>query len=247
MNLENLRNSLLLFLCLSFGAHAEDVKQAEGPKPKYVSTTIRLFDNRDYIRKNAAPDFWALMPYYMPQQDGSACGVASLTMFVNAARARQKLSASDALVTQKSLVDKLKIDYLHKGISLDQLGENVRKALVEYGLDANKKATVQVIHADGSKVQNKLIHDLLEKNEKTDHNFILANFFQGAYTGDPEGVGHISPIGAFDAKHNSVLVLDVDREYYEPYWVSFDTFIKGINTQDSELKVNRGIVYVDLQ
>jgi len=240
MILENLRASLLLLLCINISVYAAETNEA--PKPKYVSTTIRLSQKQDYVRKNPAPDFWALMPYYMPQQDPAACGIASLTMLMNAVRVHQKLTASDALVTQKALVDKIKIDY-SKGISLDNLGEAVKKSLSAYSI----KGTVEVIHADGSKTQNKKIRELLLKNEKSDHNFILANFLQGAFTGDPEGGGHISPIGAFDDKHNEVLIMDVDREYYEPYWVSFDTFIKGINTPDPELKINRGIVYVELQ
>ena len=139
MNLENLRNSLLLLLCLSFSAHAGDAKPSATPKTKYAATTFRLTQKQDYVRKNPAPDFWALMPYYQPQQDASACGIATLTMFVNAAKVHLKLSSSDALVTQKALVDKLKIDYLHKGISLDQLGDDVKKAISEYSLEMHQK------------------------------------------------------------------------------------------------------------
>jgi len=212
-------------------------------KPKYVASTVRLFQNSEYVRKNPAPDFWALMPYYVPQQDGSACGIASMSMLINAARVHQNLSASDALVTQKSLVEKLKIDY-SKGLTLDKLGETTKKAILEYGFNG----TVEVIHADGTSAQSKKIRELLIKNEKSDRNFILANYLQSEFTGDPEGaVGHISPVAGFDAKNNKVLLMDVDREYYEPYWVSLDTFIKGINTVDQSVKLNRGIVFVEFQ
>ena len=240
MNLKNLRSSLSFSLVLAIGiclgAHAEEAK------PKYVSTTIRLSDSPEYIRRNPAPDFWAFMPYYLPQQDAAACGIASMTMLVNAARIHQKLTASDALVTQKALVDKIKVDY-SKGLSLDRLGDAIKKAVTEFGL----KCSVEIIHADGTPAQNRKIQELLVKNEKSDQNFIIANFLQGAFTGDPEGGGHISPVAAFDSIHKRVLIMDVDREYYEPYWVSFETFIKGIATGDSGTKLNRGIVFVELQ
>ena len=65
--------------------------QAEDSKPKYVSTTLRISKHHDYFQKNKAPDFWALIPYYVHQQDGSACGIASTTILLNAARVHQIL------------------------------------------------------------------------------------------------------------------------------------------------------------
>ncbi len=233
MNLKKLLTNAFVLLSLVSFAQAEDLK------PKYVSTTVQLIQKQDYVRKNKAPDFWSFMPYYVPQQDGAACGIASMTMLMNAARSHLKLTASDALVTQKALVEKIKVDY-SKGLTLDQLGVAINKSITAFGL----KATVQVIHADGSTAQIKKIRDLMINNEKNDRDFIVANFLQGTFTGDPEGGGHISPVGAFDAKNNLVLIMDVDREYYEPYWVSFDTFMKGIHSEDSSSKLKRGIVYI---
>ena len=216
--------------------------QAEDSKPKYVSTTLRISKHHDYFQKNKAPDFWALIPYYVHQQDGSACGIASTTILLNAARVHQILTASDKLITQKALVEKIKVNY-SKGLNLDQLADAVRKGMAEYQI----KASVEAIHSDGTTSQLKKIRDLLVKNEKGDRDFILANFHQTSFTGDPEGVGHISPIGAFDSKNNHVLIMDVDREYYEPYWVSFETFMKGIDTTDSSNTQKRGIVFIELK
>lgn len=230
-------NSFLVLGLICFSAFAEE------SKPKYVSTTVRLSQSRDFVKKNAAPDFWAFMPYYVPQQDGAACGVASMTMLANAARSHDALTASDTLITQKALVEKIKVDYVGKGLSLDQLADNIHKAMKEY----SKGFHQAVYHVDGTPAQTKKIREILIKNEKSDRNFIIANFLQAAYTGDPEGPGHISPVGAFDEKNNKVLIFDVDREYYEPYWVSFDTFIKGMNTADSTSKINRGFVFVELE
>lgn len=235
MNQNLLKKFVSSFLLFSNVALAGDVL------PKYVASTIRLSEKPEFIRTQKAPDYWAFSPYYQSQQDGAACGIASMTMLVNAARVHEKLKASDALVTQKALVEKIKVDY-SRGLTLDKLGEAVKKALAEFSV----KTTVEVIHMDGTLAQNKKIRDLLIKNEKSDQNFILANFNQGVYTGDPEGGGHISPVGAFDEKNNQVLVMDVDREYYEPYWVSTEVFIKGMNTEDSASKKNRGLVLVEV-
>jgi len=50
---------------------------------------------------------------------------------------------------------------------------------------------------------------------------------QGVFTGDYFG-GHISPIGAFDPVGSRVLILDVDKDTENPYWVPFELFFEGL-------------------
>ena len=40
---------------------------------------------------------------------------------------------------------------------------------------------------------------------------------------------HISPIGAYDKTHMRVLIMDVDREWYEPYWVSDERLLLAMS------------------
>ena len=63
------------------------------------------------------------------------------------------------------------------------------------------------------------------------HDRLVANFLQSVYTGDAP-VGHVSPVGAYDAKRARVLVFDVDRKWYEPYWVPEKAFVEGLATAD---------------
>lgn len=169
---------------------------------------------------------------------------------MNAARAGMKLSASDELITQAGLLKKVNSVEWNQcvgdgghGVTLDQLGKHIENSLKAYGFMSPQ---VTVIHADGSAKTNQVILDLLAKNEKNANDFVLANFLQSEYTGDPEGkVGHIAPVGAYDAKSKSVLIMDPDRQYYEPYWVSSVTFLKGLTTRDSVNSKFRGIVYIE--
>jgi len=57
----------------------------------------------------------------------------------------------------------------------------------------------------------------LAANEASERDLILIYFNQGVLTGDWDGP-HISPIGAYDQRARQVLVMDVDREWYVPYW-----------------------------
>ena len=63
------------------------------------------------------------------------------------------------------------------------------------------------------------VRQALATNEATDHDIILAYFNQGVLTGDWDGP-HISPIAAYDQETRQVLIMDVDREWYVPYWTT---------------------------
>jgi hypothetical protein len=92
------------------------------------------------------------------------------------------------------------------------------------------------------------VHELLVQNEKSAKNFLIANFLPSEYTGDPEGtVGHLSPVAAYDAKQKRVLIFDSDRQYYEPYWVSEEVFLKGLNTKDKGADAFRGLLWIELK
>ena len=56
--------------------------------PKYGPYAIPLSKNtnRDYFTAGKAVDFWALIPYYVPQENDSSCSSAALVTVLNAAR-----------------------------------------------------------------------------------------------------------------------------------------------------------------
>ena len=59
----------------------------------------------------------------------------------------------------------------------------------------------------------------LAANEASDQDVVLVYFDQGVLTGDWDGP-HMSPIAAYDQENGQVLIMDVDREWYVPYWTS---------------------------
>jgi hypothetical protein len=243
MQMDLRRKILPLFLFISTSLHA-----ADAPKPKYGPQAEVLSHDHSYLEKNAAPDFWALMPFYVSQQDGSSCSVATLSAIVNGARSDRKLTADDELVTQSSLTKKVRNTAWHKlvggyGVTLDQLGAITREALEAYGV---KVTSVEVVHAENTPEAKAKLHEALVENEKSNHDFILLNFNQKLYTGDAE-VGHVAALGAYDAAKKRALVLDPDREWYEPYWVSEDVLNDGMATLDKSAGKNRGYVWVKFE
>lgn len=220
-------------------------------KPKYGPEAFVLSRFNDYVRENRAPDFWELIPYYTAQQDDRSCSVASVTMVVNGARSQRDLSSEDELATQNSVLKRVgseswdkAVGPVGRGVSLDELALLVKKGLEAFGVEV-KSAEAFHVENDSDKALS-FIHNALVENEKSSHDFIVANFDQEVFTGDAH-VGHIAPVGAYDVKRKRVLILDPDRQWYEPYWVSERTFTKGMDTRDSTSGKNRGFVWVKLK
>lgn len=231
-------------------------KPKYGPAQKPIAT--RLYQSHEFIRKNTAPDFWALIPYYQAQLNGAACSVATVAAVVNAARAPLSLGAADELATQESLLKKVQLHHWFDaikgprptGVVLEQLADLTRKSLEVYGL---KSVQVDRVHVDQVTDQVldpalKLFRDRLMQNEKTVDDLMIVNFLQSELTGDPEGVvGHIAAVAAYDTEKKQVLVLDPDRQWYEPYWVADTALLRGMNTLDGRSKKFRGYLYVQFK
>jgi len=91
----------------------------------------------------------------------------------------------------------------------------VEESLQSYGVG---DYAIEVVRpGDDSASSLAEVRAALAANEASDHDLILIYFNQGVLTGDWDGP-HISPIGAYDQKARQVLIMDVDREWYVPYW-----------------------------
>lgn len=240
----------IIILLFTLSTFFSTILNAADSKPKYGSEVTLLSQSHGYVQKHAASDFWALIPYYIGQQDDRSCSVASVTMLINAARTGRKLTADDELATQKKVLEKAKDADWNQGVaegghgmSLDQLKPAIEKSLKAYGIEF---AAIEVVHVDGMDAKTKkVVHESLVANEKSTKDFIVANFLQATFTGDAD-VGHIAPVGAYDEEGRRVLILDPDRQWYEPYWVSEEIFVKGMATADKESGKSRGFVHVKL-
>lgn len=215
--------------------------------PKYGKNTTPLSEDSGYLRIASKTDFWKLIPYYIPQHNDKACGVASSIIVLNALVAPERNTSEGKNVDVDELFKlnpfyKKAVGTNGKGIMLDQLGDAFTKVF-EKMTDATYTATVERFDGKPSKDELKRLEKLLAANEKNPQNFIVANFLQGVLTGDKSGmVGHISPIGAYDAKKKKVLILDTDRKFYQPYWVKVDKLFDAINTTDPASSKKRGLI-----
>lgn len=209
-------------------------------QPKYGPATTRLSQDHAYFRTAKVTDFWSLIPYYVPQAKGSTCGLASITMVVNGARSSRDLDSETQLVTEAAVEDRIGgVPFGMK--SLEHLESMTRSALKEFGVSGaeSKVLRFEPSQADALTALRKVLTEA--ENDPTV--FLLANFDQKVFTEDTS-VGHIAPIGAYNAKKQRVLILDPDRSWYEPYWIPDSLLLKGIGTVDKGAGKLRGLVRI---
>ena len=212
--------------------------------PKYSpvdgALAVPLAADNSYFRAHgvSAPDYWDLSSFYVPQFNGASCSAASVAMalnaLVNARRARgdeeknieqQALLEKVSGVKWKELLSEAGYEGRH-GVTLDQLGRVSREALAVY---AGAGSSVQVTTVTGASPELEAFRQALSENEKNQGDIMLLHFAQDALTGAPGGpYAHVSPVGAYDAKSRRVLIFDVDREWYEPYWASDIQVLKAM-------------------
>jgi hypothetical protein len=212
------------------GLWAEPALALKG-QPKLGPEAVPITQQTAYLRTAPAPDYWKLSPFYVPQQTSSACSLASLAMALNALRGLP-VRSDERLITQSALLKKVaKTTWTRQvaeggsGVTFDGLVALVQNSLARFQL---RDYGVEVLRpADAQPETVARLRQALSANEASDRDVILVYFNQGVVTGDWDGP-HVSPIGAYDAHTGQVLILDVDREWYVPYWTADTRLLKAM-------------------
>lgn len=211
---------------------ATGVSAPVAAKPKLGPDATPITSDNAYLRTAPAPDYWAFEPYNKPQFTGSACSVASVTMALNGLRGLPKKNTSK-IPTQPAVLKKVgnkswtdRSAEGGSGVTFKQLRRYTRQTLDAYSVDASIFAFHPKAADDQALTRTR---EILAANEASADSVALIYFNQGVLTGDWNGP-HVSVIGAYDAATDRVLVLDVDQNWYIPYWspvsALVDSFVK---------------------
>ena len=211
-------------------AFATSAFAEEAPKPKFGPEAVPIFQSTAYLREAPAPDYWNLSPFYIPQRTTSDCSPAAIAMVVNALRGLPA-NADQELVTEHSLMATVADqDWMVKttedgsGVTFEETTRYLRKSLDAFNLAG---ATITAVQPAADSAALEGLRQTLAENEGSADNVMLVYFNQGVITGDWDGP-HISAIGAYDAKNDRVLLMDVDRNWYVPYWTSTKTLLDSL-------------------
>lgn len=259
------RTLLMVLLAAAIAVNAGSAG-AQQAKAKFGPQAIPIGQSHDYLRTHRAPDYWAISSYYVPQVTRASCSLATVATLINALRGLPAHS-DEALVTQTTLLDPKsastspdpewiekttawsgKIQETGSGVTFSEFEQYVAASLKAYRLDAE----VSVLKpTDRSRATLNRLRRLLSANERSAKDIALIYYNQGVVTGDWDGP-HLSPIGAYDAGRRRVLIMDVDRQWYVPYWTSDETLLEALlrpapANQGSLAGQTGGVIWVKLR
>lgn len=211
-------------------------------------------------------DFFKLSNYFESQSNDIYCGPASAVIVLNALRLRKSnvKIAKDFTVlnnTERSFLPKdfdatyekytqRSVFNVKKGeakAKLDVLGRPSKNGKKDFGFQIRQLN--QLLMAHGLKTQLRVVskekkeseikRDLIE-NLKTPGDYVLINYKRQAL--GQKGGGHFSPLGAYDEKTDSFLIMDVNPNNAPWVWVSTKELISAMRTFDTI--ENRGYILV---
>jgi hypothetical protein len=222
--------SLLLLLSLAVGLLANPGLAFEG-KPKLGPNAVPITQRTAYLRSAPAPDYWTLSPFYEAQRTSSDCSAASATMAVNFLRGLPA-RADEPIVTESRLLAKIddanwanEVAEGGSGVTFFEFIVIMNRALAVFEL---QDYAIEVVRpTDDTPEALADLRRTLSRNEASGEDVILAYFNQGVLTGDWDGP-HISPVGAYDQETGQVLIMDVTREWYVPYWTSDTALLQAM-------------------
>lgn len=178
----------------------------------------------------ATADLAPLRQHFETQSRAAFCGVASAVMVLNAMPGRGPSWNQSTFFIDAARRIRHPLQITFGGMNLAELDGLLRA----HGLDTSR------VHASDTTVD--AFRSTLRRNLETEGDYLIVNY-ERAVLGQAAS-GHLSPLGAYDAKSDRVLVLDVAAYKYAPAWVSVDVLWKAMDTRDSSSNRTRGFVAV---
>lgn len=189
------------------------------------ATGKQLLDEKDYTA-----DYELLTRNFESQSRPAFCGVASSVVVLNALRNSQPRLTQSTFFTDAASNVRGPLQTTFGGMSLAQLGDLLRAHGTE----------VTTYYAADTDLNS--FRSIARQNLKTAGDFLLVNY-QRAALGQKE-MGHISPVAAYSAATDRMLILDVAAYRYPPVWVSTAVLWNAMNTVDDASGRTRGFAVV---
>ena len=77
--------------------------------------------------------------------------------------------------------------------------------------------------------------------------YLLVNFSRATLSDDNTGDGHFSPLAAYNGHADALLVMDVARYKFPPFWVDTDLLWQAMATADTSSGRHRGYIVVEVK
>lgn len=239
--------------------------EGAGPRPAALVQWESGESAERLSRSSHKTDFFPLSNHFISQDNSIFCGPVSSAIVLNALRLRKR----EGLPQDRRSIANEEMAWLPQGADpffgkytpynvlndrtktrLEVLG---RPILIDgapksdYGLQLHQLA--RVLRSHGLEVVSRVVDDSADPeaikreiaaNLTTEDDFVLVNYARRAL--GQQGGGHISPLGAYDRRSDSFLIMDVNPNRAPWVWVRSDDLIAAMQTFDTV--ENRGYLLV---
>ena len=208
---------------------------AQATEPVYLNTPqgMQRLDQADLNQS-----YFMVAPYVDTQENMGFCGPASMAAVLNSMPAMPRPAATEygpyKYFTQKALFNaetsKVKSYDLvaHGGMMLAEASRFLTALNV----------TNQPYY--GSDLSADTLRTLLKSALINPHKRVIVDFYRPTF--GQKGEGHYSPLVAYDTASDSVLITDVAKFKYPPFWVTISDLLTSIQAIDPDSHKSRGLI-----
>ena len=214
------------------------------------------------LQNDSAESYFSLMEQFVNQSDPAFCGVTTLLMILNAMsidpnvrwRGGWRFYGSEDVLLDRCCLSAERIRRV--GISMEEfrlLGQchglkiKMFRAISEENVQrvgSGRSERYRDEYCTEEEFRNDIRRILkqsasAEEGLRSTRNSVIVTSFSRAALGQT-GDGHFSPLAAWHEETDQVLLLDVARFKYSPYWVSVTSLYESMIPIDSATKKSRG-------
>jgi hypothetical protein len=220
---------ILTVLSLSLGGIAQ------ATEPVYLNTPagMQRLDRADLNRT-----YFMVAPYVDTQENMGFCGPASMAAVLNSMPNMPRPAATEygpyKYFTQKAL-----FNTEASQVKTYELVENGGMTLAEASrfLEALKVSNQPYY---GSDLSAETLRSLVKEALANPHKRVIVDFYRPTF--GQKGEGHYSPLVAYDTASDSVLITDVAKFKYPPFWVTIGDLLTSIQDIDPDSHKSRGLI-----
>ena len=193
------------------------------------------------IGASARKDYGPLAQWFETQANLAYCGVASAVMALNSLGVPAPQVPGYASYRFWTQANAFSIPGSQGFVRPEVVAkEGMTLAQLHGWLAQQPELEVERFHADRLSLQQ--WRALLRRTLNDPQDRLLVNYLRSPL--GQNGGGHISPVAAYDAKSDRVLILDVSRYRYPSVWVSATDLWQAMGTQDSSSGRSRGLLVI---
>lgn len=248
-------------LCVT--ALHEEATEA-GPLPSRLTSLLSSKGQRLLAQCSNCTSYPAIAASFTTQVTQAFCGVASSVTVLNASAVTKPLTDpykpypyfTQCNIFNAKARSRLDLDTVsNEGLTLAQATfllnaqEGVRATCFHAGKVGGSGAGVGANSVPDCKIAGSAAEFRRTAKWTLDRpqHYLLVNFSRATLSDDNEGGGHFSPLAAYNGTADDLLLMDVARYKFPPFWVDADLLWQAMATTDTSSGRHRGFIEVEVE